>query len=162
MNTDRIEKQIFLKAPRARVWQAITNSAEFGSWFGMKLAGPFEAGKKIRGTISPTTVDEEVARLQKPHEGKAVEMLVHSIEPESRFCLKWHPFAIDPKVDYSKEPMTLITFTLEEQNGGTLLTITESGFDQIPISRRAEAIKANDGGWAHQTKLLEKYLIRAR
>ncbi|MBS1968871.1 MAG: SRPBCC family protein [Bdellovibrionales bacterium] len=160
MNTDGIKKQILLAAPRSKVWKAITNSSEFGAWFGMKLEGPFIAGQTIKGTIAPTQVDPEVAKLQEPHTGKPVEMFVDSIVPETKFCLKWHPFAIDPKVDYSKEPMTLITFTLEEQGTGTLLTITETGFDKIPISRRAEALKANDGGWAHQCILLQKYLSR--
>jgi uncharacterized protein YndB with AHSA1/START domain len=161
MNTDRVEKQILLNAPRSRVWKALTDSKEFGSWFGMKLEGPFRAGETIRGKISGTTVDPEVAKMQKPHEGKVVELFIDRIEPETRFCMKWHPYAIDPKVDYSKEPMTLITFTLEEKENGTLLTITETGFDQIPIHRRAQALKANDGGWAHQTLLIQKYLARA-
>lgn len=160
MNTDGIKKQILLAAPKSKVWQAITNSSEFGAWFGMKLEGPFIAGQTIKGAIAPTQVDPEVAKLQEPHAGKPVEMFVDSIEPETKFCLKWHPFAIDPKVDYSKEPMTLITFTLEEQGSSTLLTITETGFDKIPISRRADALKANDGGWAHQCILLQKYLSR--
>jgi uncharacterized protein YndB with AHSA1/START domain len=161
MNTDRIEKQILLKAPREKVWRAITDSREFGAWFGMRLDGPFVAGRKITGRIAPTTVDPEVAKMQEPFAGKAVELFVHRVEPETRFCLQWHPFAVDPKVDYSQEPMTLITFLLEEKPGGTLLTITEEGFEKIPPARRADALKANDGGWAHQAKLLEKYLARA-
>lgn len=162
MDTNQIVKKMVLKASRSRVWQALTDSAQFGSWFGMKLDGPFKAGHSINGQIMPTTVDPEVAKMQEPHKGKTVEFFVQSIEPEFRFCLKWHPFAIDPKVDYSKEPMTLITFDLEEVDGGTLLTITESGFDQIPAWRRAEALKANDGGWSHQLKLIEKYLSREK
>lgn len=160
MTTD-IKKQILLKAPPTQVWSAITRSQEFGSWFGMKLEGEFKVGQMIRGHIVPTSVDPEVAKLQKPFEGKAVELFVDRIRPETKFCLKWHPFAIDPAVDYSQEAMTLITFTLEPRDGGTLLTITETGFEFIPASRRADAIKANDGGWAHQTLLLQKYLSRA-
>lgn len=158
MNTDQIEKQIFLKASRARVWKALTDSREFGSWFGMKLDGPFVAGQSIKGTITPTTADPEVAKLQEPHAGKPVDFYVKSIEPETMFVIQWHPFAIDPQVDYSSEPMTTITFRLREQDGGVLLAVTETGFDQIPPSRRAAAFKANDGGWAHQMKLIEKYL----
>jgi uncharacterized protein YndB with AHSA1/START domain len=138
MSVDKIEKHILLKAPRSRVWQAVTRSAEFGSWFGMKLEGEFRVGRFIHGQISPTTVDAEVAQLQKPHEGKKVEFWVESIEPETRFCLKWHPYAVDPKTDYSQEPMTLITFTFEHKDGGTLLTITEEGFEGIPLARRAD------------------------
>lgn len=161
MSTNEIVKQIFLKAPRSRVWRALTDSKEFGSWFGMKLEGPFEPGKRMKGSISPTTVDPEVAKMQKPYEGTPAEFVVGEIVPETRFELKWHPFAVDPKVDYSKEEMTLITFTLEEKDGGVLLTVRESGFDKIPISRRAEALKSNDGGWAHQMELIKKYLARA-
>lgn len=158
METNRIQKTILLKAPRSRVWEAITDSKQFGLWFGMSLNGPFEPSSKITGAISPTTVDPEVAKLQEAHAGKAVEFMVERIEPRTLFSIKWHPFAIDPEIDYSKEPMTLVEFRLEDRDGGTFLTITESGFENIPISRRAEAIKSNDGGWAHQARLLEKYL----
>lgn len=161
MDTNKVVKQIVLKAPRSRAWKALTDSAEFGSWFGMKFSGPFRAGQTIKGQIHPTTVDPEVAKMQEPHKGKAVELFVESIEPQARFCMKWHPFAIDPDIDYSQEPMTLIAFVLEDVKGGTLLTITESGFDQIPAWRRADALKANEGGWSHQLKLIEKYLRRA-
>lgn len=160
MDTDRIEKKALLKAPRSRAWRALTDSREFGSWFGMKLEGPFKAGETIRGEISPTTVDPEVARMQEPYAGKAVELFVDRIEPETRFALKWHPFAIEPGVDYSREPMTTITFTLEERPEGVLLAVVESGFEGIPSSRRAEAMRANDGGWAKQMELIAKYLAR--
>jgi len=158
MKNDQIKKEVLLNAPRTRVWNALTRASEFGTWFGMKFDGDFVAGETIRGKIFPTAVDPEVAKMQKPYEGKTVELFVERIEPEIRFCLKWHPFAIDPKVDYTKEPMTLITFTLDEKESGTLLTITETGFDLIPATRRADALKANDGGWAHQAVLLQKYL----
>jgi uncharacterized protein YndB with AHSA1/START domain len=158
MSTDRIQKNVHLKKSRARVWQALTNSHEFGSWFGMKLNGPFVANSTLRGTIQPTTVDPEVAKMQKPLEGKAVELFIEQIVPETLFSMRWHPYAIDPKIDYSKEPTTLITFTLQEKEGGILLTVTETGFEQIPISRRNEALKANEGGWSKQMELVEKYL----
>jgi uncharacterized protein YndB with AHSA1/START domain len=158
--SDRIEKSVLLQAKIARVWQAVTDSKEFGSWFGMRLDGPFVAGGKMRGVIVPTSVDPEVAKLQKPHEGKPVEFVVDRIEPRKLFSLKWHPFAIDPKVDYSGEPMTLITFTFEEKGEGVLLRLTETGFEKIPESRRDAAFKANDGGWAKQMELIEKYLAR--
>jgi uncharacterized protein YndB with AHSA1/START domain len=155
-----IKKQVLLNSPQSRVWKALTTSSEFGTWFGMKLEGPFKAGETIKGKIAPTAVDPEVAKMQEPHAGKAVNFFVDRIEPESKFVIKWHPFAIDPNKDYSKEPMTLITFSLEKKEDGTLLTITEDGFDKIPESRRAEALKANDGGWAKQTELIQKYLAR--
>jgi uncharacterized protein YndB with AHSA1/START domain len=158
MNTDRIEKQILLRASRERVWRAIVDSQHFGRWFGIAFDGPFVEGRSISGTIKPTTVDPEVARMQKSFEGFRVEFAIDKIEPMQRFSFRWHPYAVDPKVDYSKEPMTLIVFELEEASGGTLLKISESGFDKIPLARRAEAFKANDGGWEHQAKLIEKYL----
>jgi len=158
MIPDRIEKKITLRAPLARVWRAISVAEEFGQWFGVAFDGPFVAGKRLTGKIRPTTVDPEVAKLQAPHEGKAFDFSVDRIEPPHRISFRWHPFAIDPSVDYSQEPTTLIVFELAEVNGGTLLTITESGFDRIPLERRAEAFTANDGGWEHQTKLVEKYV----
>ena len=157
-DTDRIVKSVVLNAPRERVWRAISESAQFGRWFGMSFDGPFVAGKPITGRIAPTQVDPEVAKLQAPHVGKAFEFLVDSVEPMDRLALRWHPFAIDPSVDYSKEPMTLVEFTLEDAGVGTRLTITESGFDRIPLARRAEAFKANEGGWAHQCRLVKRYV----
>jgi uncharacterized protein YndB with AHSA1/START domain len=158
MTTDRIEKKIVLNAPIDRVWRAISDAKEFGSWFGMAFDGPFVQGNRMTGKIVPTTVDAEVAKLQKPHEGKAFEITIDRIEPMRRLSFRWHPFAIDPSVDYSKEATTLVTFELEEVSGGTQLTITESGFDKIPLARRAEAFEANEGGWQKQTELIAKYL----
>ena len=161
MDTDRIEKKVLLRAPRRRVWLALTEAKEFGSWFGMRLDGPFAPGARLQGVMVPTTVDPEVAKMQKPYEGKQVELVVDRVEPERLFSFRWHPYAVEPSVDYSVEPMTLVTFTLEEQGGGVLLTVTETGFDAIPLSRRAKAMKANDGGWAKQMELVAKYLSHA-
>jgi uncharacterized protein YndB with AHSA1/START domain len=155
---DRIEKKITLRAPVARVWRAISDAREFGSWFGVAFDGPFIAGAKITGRIRPTTVDPEVAKLQAAHEGKAFDFTVDRIEPQRHFSFRWHPFAVEPGVDYSKEPATLVVFELTEVEGGTLLKITESGFDRIPLERRAKAFAANDGGWEHQARLIQKYV----
>jgi uncharacterized protein YndB with AHSA1/START domain len=160
MTTDRIEKKVVLNAPQERVWRAISDSKEFGAWFGMAFDAPFVQGNRMTGKIVPTTVDAEVAKLQKPHEGKAFEIIIDRIEPMRKLSFRWHPFAIDPSVDYSKEPTTLVTFDLEKVSGGTQLTITESGFDKIPLARRAEAFKANEGGWQKQTELIAKYLAK--
>jgi uncharacterized protein YndB with AHSA1/START domain len=160
MNSDRIEKKIVLKATRERVWQAISDSKRFGVWFGVEFDGPFVEGASITGRIVPTQVDPDVAKLQEPARGMKFSVVVDRIEPMKRFSFRWHPFAIDPKHDYSKEPMTLVAFELREAEGGVLLTITESGFDKIPAARRAKAIESNDEGWAHQTRLIEKYLAR--
>lgn len=158
MVTDRIEKRVQLDAPRARVWKAITDSTEFGQWFGVKFDGPFVAGKPLKGVIQPTTVDADVARAQQPYAGMPFEITVDRIEPERLFSFRWHPFAVDRNVDYSKEPTTLVAFLLEDAPGGTALTVTESGFDRIPGPRRATAFEMNDGGWTMQVKLIGKYL----
>lgn len=158
MSTDRIEKKILLRAPRERVWRAISDPAQFGIWFGVVFDGPFVGGTHVTGRIVPTSVDDHVAALQKPHEGKAFELWVERIEPMHRFSFRWHPFAVEPGVDYSEEPATLVAFELQEAPGGTLLTISESGFDRIPLARRAKAFTANEGGWAIQTRLIENYL----
>lgn len=153
-----IRKDIVLNAPLDKVWAAISDSAQFGQWFGMKLNGPFVAGQPISGHIVPTVVDPKIADMQKPHEGKPVSFSVGDIKPKSLFQLCWHPFAIDPDTDYSAEPMTLITFALKEVEGGVHLTLTESGFENIPMERRFKAFEANDGGWTAQMKLIEAYL----
>jgi len=158
--SDRIEKQILLHAPRARVWRALTNADEFGRWFGVKFDGPFSAGAAMRGVIVPTTVDEAVARAQQPYAGTAFDITVDRLEPERLFSFRWHPYAIEPGVDYSREPTTLIVFTLDDAPGGILLKVTESGFDRIPVERRAKAFSANDQGWAVQVTLIEKYLAQ--
>jgi uncharacterized protein YndB with AHSA1/START domain len=162
MNTDRIEKKVLLHAPRKRVWRALTDSSEFGRWFGVRFDGPFTPHARMRGVIVPTTVDAEVAKSQKPYEGKSFEITVDRIEPERLFSFRWHPFAIEPGVDYASEPTTLIVFTLEELGNDTTLTVIESGFDQIPLERRAKAFDANDHGWAAQMTLIEKYLASTK
>jgi uncharacterized protein YndB with AHSA1/START domain len=159
--TDRIEKQVLLRAPRRRVWQAIADATEFGTWFGVRFDGPFRAGTRLAGVIVPTAVDETVAQGQKPYEGTRFEITVDRIEPERLFSFRWHPFAIDPAIDYSAEPTTLVEFVLEDVADGVLLTVTESGFDRIPLERRARAFAANDGGWAVQVTLIAKYLTAA-
>ena len=158
MSSDRIEKKILLHAPRHRVWRALADSTEFGTWFGLRFDGPFRAGSPIRGTLTPTTVDAEVGNAQKSHEGLPFEITIEKIEPERLFSFRWHPFAIDRNVDYSGEPTTLIEFTLEETADGILLTVTESGFDQIPLERRAKAFAANEQGWGMMVKVIGKYL----
>src|SRR5580700_1628893 len=140
--TDRIEKKVLLKAPHHRVWRALTDSREFGSWFGMKLDGPFEAGRTMKAMIVPTTVDPEVAKLQKSFEGKKFDLHVEQLEPQRLFSFRWVPYALEPGVDPATAVTTLVAFTLEEQPGGILLTVTESGFDRIPIERRAKAFAA--------------------
>jgi uncharacterized protein YndB with AHSA1/START domain len=147
--TDRIEKQVMLRAPRSRVWRAITNATEFGSWFGVKLESAFKAGATVRGQIT-----------HPGYEHLTMEVIVDRVEPEHYFSYRWHPYAVDPKVDYSSEPTTLVEFRLEDAGEGTKLTIVESGFDRIPLARRAEAFRMNEGGWTAQAQNIERYVAK--
>lgn len=162
MSPDRIEKSILLRARRKRVWRALTDSTEFGNWFGVKFDGPFSPGAHMRGVIVPTTVDAKVAKAQKVYEGLPFDIVVEQIEPERLFSFRWHPFAVERGVDYSAEPTTLVVFSLEEVADGVMLTVTESGFDRIPLARRAKAFTANEEGWGMVVKLIEGYLVQAR
>ena len=147
MSTDRIEKRVVLRVPRSRVWRAIADAKEFSTWFRITLDGAFAAGKTVWGSVA-----------MPGHEHLKIEMQVERIEPERYFSYRWHPYPNDPDKDYSAEPMTLVEFTLEDAEGGTALTIVESGFDRIPLARRAEAFRMNDGGWAGQIKNLAAYV----
>lgn len=147
LTTDRIEKRIELKAPPARVWRALTDYREFGQWFKVDLEGPFVAGKAVRGRIT-----------YPGYEHLTMEVEVQKMETERLFSFHWHPYAVDPAVDYSNEPPTLVEFRLEKTAAGTRLVVTESGFDAIPVARRDEAFRANSGGWAEQLKNVESYL----
>jgi len=158
--TDRLEKKTLLKAPQERVWGAISDAKRFGAWFGVSFEGDFAPGARMIGTIVPTTVDPDVAKSMEKHAGMTFEIQIDRIEPMNHFSYRWHPFAIHRDVDYSAEPTTLVVFELEEVTGGTMLTITESGFDGIPLARRADAFEANDEGWTLQSKLLEKYVSK--
>ncbi|MBZ5611845.1 MAG: SRPBCC family protein [Acidobacteriia bacterium] len=160
MSTDRIEKQILLHAPLKRVWRALSDSREFGTWFGVRFDGPFKPGATLRGVIVPTTVDSLVAAAQKPHEGKPFEITVEQMQPQRLFSFRWHPYAVEAGVDYSAEPTTLVVFALEEMPNGVRLTVTESGFDKIPLARRAKAFTANEQGWTMVVILVEKYLVQ--
>lgn len=147
---DRIEKRIELKAPVSRVWRALTDHREFGEWFRVKLNGPFVPGKATHGQVT-----------YPGYEQLKWEAVVQKMETERLFSLTWHPYAIDPNVDYSKEPSTLVEFRLEKIPSGTLLVLTESGFDKIPSDRRLEAFRMNDGGWTEQMKNIEAYVTRS-
>jgi uncharacterized protein YndB with AHSA1/START domain len=147
---ERIEKQIVLKAPRSRVWKALTDTREFGAWFGVDLRGEFKEGETLRGKIT-----------NKGYTHVTWEATVERMQPEKLFSYRWHPHAIEPNVDYASEPTTLVTFELEDRKEGTLLRVTESGFDQIPIARRAQAFRGNSEGWGIQVTNVEKYLAEA-
>jgi uncharacterized protein YndB with AHSA1/START domain len=129
------------------VWRAISNADEFGAWFGVKLTGTFKEGAPTSGKLT-----------YPGFEHLTFTIYIERIEPEHLFAYRWHPYAIDPNVDYSNEPTTLVEFRLESCEGGTRLTITESGFDRIPIARRAEAYRMDDGGWTAQVVNIERYV----
>jgi uncharacterized protein YndB with AHSA1/START domain len=145
----RIEKRIELKAPVSWVWRALTDHREFGEWFRVKLDGPFVPGQISRGHIT-----------YPGYEHLKWEAVVQKMEAERLFSFTWHPYAVDPKMDYSKETPTLVEFRLEKAESGTLLLLTESGFDKIPSDRRPEAFRMNDGGWTEQMKNIESYVAQ--
>lgn len=148
--TDRIEKSVELKAPVARVWRALTDHVEFGSWFGVNLEGPFVAGQVARGRITHPGYDH-----------LTMEVMVQKVEPERYFSFTWHPYAIDPDKDYSGEPSTLVEFRLQKTAAGTLLQTCESGFDKLPPERRDLAFRMNEGGWTAQMENIAKHVGHA-
>ncbi len=146
--SDRIEKRIEVRAPVSRVWRAVTDYREFGTWFRVALEGPFVAGREARGRIT--------------YPGKEHLMMtitVQRLEPERLFSFTWHPYAIDPNTDYSSEAPTLVEFTFEPTPEGTLLTLVESGFDALPPHRRDLAFRMNDGGWAIQMQNIAQHVV---
>ena len=145
--SDRIEKRIELKAPLSRVWRALTDHREFGEWFRVKIDGPFVPGQSSRGHIT-----------YPGYEHIQWTVVVQKMEPQRLFSFTWHPYAVDPTADYSQETPTLVEFHLQETATGTLLLLTESGFDKIPSERRAEAFRMNEGGWTEQMKNIEKHV----
>ena len=147
MTTDRIEKSIVLRAPRSRVWRALSNPDEFGRWFGARLVGDFAPGARV------------AAQLTIPgHEHVTFELVVEKVEPEALLAYRWHPSPADPDLDHASEPMTLVEFRLVEVADGTELTVIESGFDRIPPARRAAAFRVNEEGWAEQVQNLHRYV----
>ena len=147
--SNMIEKRIELAAPIARVWRALTDYREFGEWFRVALEGPFVPGQSAQGHIT-----------YPGYEHLVMEVVVQKMEPEWLFSFTWHPYAIDPQTDYSQEPPTLVEFRLQAVPGGTVLTITESGFEQLPPHRRDQAFRMNEGGWAQQLKNIEGHVAK--
>lgn len=150
-DTDRIERSIVINAPRERVWRALTNAEEFGTWFGANLKGQtFAPGKRARGQITSAVCG---------HENVFFDVVMDRIEPQDLLSFRWHPFAIDPAIDYAQEEPTLVTFTLGDAPGnGTLLKVVESGFDKVPPHRRMEAFRMNSGGWEAQLANIVRYV----
>lgn len=149
-SSDCIERQILLAAPRGKVWRALIDAESFGDWFGVNLKGQrFVAGETARGHITYPGYEHLVCEMQ-----------IERIEPEHLFAYRWHPYAVDPSADYSREPTTLVEFALEEHADGILLRLVESGFERIPLARRAEAFRMNSGGWDEQMQNIRNYLAR--
>jgi uncharacterized protein YndB with AHSA1/START domain len=149
-STDRIERKVLIKAPRARVWRALSDAGEFGDWFGVNFKGKtFVAGKHIQGKIT-----------YPGYEHLNMDVLIEQIVPEQLLSWRWHPAAIDPKVDYSQEPTTLVEFELKEINGDTMLTVVESGLDKIPLGRRADVFRMNSSGWDEQMENIKKHVAK--
>jgi len=146
-STDRIEKQVTLDAPRSRVWRALTDVAQFNAWFGVSLTAPFAPGAEVSGKLNVRN-----------YEHVTLTIWIETMDPERFFSFRWHPYAVEPGVDFSAEPTTLVSFTLEDAPGGTRLAIVESGFDAIPESRRAKAFSMNSGGWNGQAENLRKFV----
>jgi uncharacterized protein YndB with AHSA1/START domain len=167
-STDRIEKQVTLRAPVSRVWRAIADAQEFGRWFGFTLDGPFTPGKTMKGTFDRQVDEAAIIEAQKKMgvptsgvkvpSGSTVLCTVERIEPERYFSFRWIPYGIDAEADPEREPTTLVEFTLEAVAEGTRLTIIESGFDRVPAHRRARAFRMNEGGWAAQVENVRKYV----
>jgi uncharacterized protein YndB with AHSA1/START domain len=150
ITTDRIEKKIHLRHPRSTVWRALTDAREFGTWFGAVFTEAFKPGARVRGRVT-----------HKGYEHMTMDITIERMEPERLFSWRWHPGACEPGESFSDEPTTLVVFELQEVAGGTLLTVVESGFDQIPLARRAKAFRENDEGWAMQMTAIEEYLGRS-
>ena len=148
-DTDCIEREIFLEAPRARVWRALTEAAEFGSWFGAEMKGPFAPGARVRGRVT-----------HPGYEHMTMDITIEQMEPERLFSWRWHPGAAEPGQDFSDEPTTLVVFELTEKPGGTLLKVVETGFDRLPLDRRARALRENTEGWSGQMLNIEKHVGR--
>jgi uncharacterized protein YndB with AHSA1/START domain len=149
-SSDRIEKRIELDAPVSRVWRALTDHREFGEWFRVALENPFVPGRESRGHITYPGYEHIVFHAT-----------VREMLPERLFSFAWHPYAIEPGVDYSDEPPTLVEFRLQPHGNGTELTVTESGFDRIPAHRRDEAFRMNDSGWTTQMDNIRRHVEAA-
>ena len=145
---DRIEKQIVLRAPRSRVWRALTDADEVSAWFGVRIRGGFQIGKDASGPVT-----------YPGYEHLTFTAYIEEMRPQSYFAFRWHPNAVERGVDYSAEPTTLVEFHLEEVPEGTVLKVTESGFSRIPAARRAEAFRSNEGGWAIQLQNIERHVL---
>lgn len=160
ISTDQIKKHFVVHAPQAKVWDALSNAEKFGTWFGARFDGPFEPGRRLKMVIEPTQVDAEVAKEHEKYRGIEFDVWIDTIEAPHRFAFLWQSYAIDEGVDPEDAAKTRVEFVLNPTEEGTSLTITESGFDGIPLDRRARAFEGNEKGWNTQIELLKKFTER--
>lgn len=168
ITTDRIEKQVTLRAPMARVWRALTDTEEFGRWFGVRLDGPFAPGRAVTGVFTEALNEAAILDYQRQRglppskvkmpEAGTVFCTVERMEPMHTFSFRWVPYAVDAEADLRTEPTTLVEFRLQEGAEGTMLTIVESGFDRVPAHRRERAFRMNEGGWGAQARNLKAHV----
>ena len=147
IGTDRIEKDVFIRAPRARVWRALSDPTQFSEWFGVKVDTPFTPGAHVRGAVT-----------HPGYEHLTFDIVIDQVVPERLISWRWHPHPIDTSTDYSVEPTTLVVFEIEDAPGGTRVKVVESGFDRIPMTRRFEAYRGNEEGWTGQMTSIERYV----
>jgi len=147
--TDRLERMVVIRAPRARVWRALTDPKEFGAWFGVRMEGDavFAPGARVQAAITHPGYEHVIW-----------DVTIERMEAERRFSWRWHPYAVERGVDYSHEPTTLVEFTLEDVPEGTRLTVIESGFDHVPVARRAQAWRMNGEGWTAQVESIRRHV----
>ncbi|WP_432721131.1 SRPBCC family protein [Jeongeupia wiesaeckerbachi] len=147
-NSDRVERHIVINAPRERVWHALSHAETFGTWFGANLKGQsFAPGQRTRGPITISGFEH----IQ-------FDVVIERIEPQQLLSYHWHPYPVEPNVDYELETPTRVVFTLKDApENATLLTVVESGFDNVPPHRRLEAFRMNDHGWAAQLENIARY-----
>lgn len=152
--TDRIEKTVLIRAPRSRVWRALSDAREFGAWFGVALEGEFAAGRHVPGTIASAGPDDP----HEAHRGQPCDLWVERVEPETLFSYRWYACEPTGGERWEDQPKSLVEFMLEDAEGGTLLKIVESGFDAVPLDRRAKALEGNTEGWAIQAERITEYV----
>jgi uncharacterized protein YndB with AHSA1/START domain len=151
-STDRIERQVVIKAPRSRVWRALSDAEKFGEWFGVDMKGKaFAAGQRTQAQITIPGFTHVT-----------FDVVVERVEPERLLSWRWHPYAVDPAIDYEKEERTRVVFELKDIEGGTLLSVVESGFDAVPPARRLEAFRMNSGGWEGQMRNISQHVEAAQ
>lgn len=160
MTEDRIEKHVVVRAPREKIWKVLANAQEFGQWFGARFEGPFVVGGTLRGVIAPSVLETSQEVASHPYMGKPMVLHIERMDPPSRFSFRWHPLEAQPKAQGGDGPSTLVEFTLEDSQGGTKVTVVESGFSKLPVAERQRSYDSHDGGWGIQVQRIRAYAER--